>query len=94
MVDNGAGDDVEPKPVKKEASGDVKPIVNVNYFESKFHFKLALVKLKNLNWYLSVLFAKVATPPHILQQMKDGESDKSYLIGFVNKGQGRDLVFV
>jgi len=65
-----------------------------NRFESKFHFKLALVKLKNLNRYLSVLFAKVTTPPNILQQMQDGDSDKSYLIGFVDKGKGPNLVFV
>jgi hypothetical protein len=37
MVDNVAGDDVEPKPAKIEASGvgfdDVKPTVNVKPFK-------------------------------------------------------------
>ena len=71
MVDNVADDDVEPKPVKNEASGDVKPTVNVKPSKVKIHFKLKMVKLKNLHRYLSVLFAKFATPPHFLQQLKD-----------------------
>jgi len=57
-----------------------------NLLKLKFHLKLALVKLKNLNRYLSVLFAKVAAPPQVLQQMQDGESEKSCLVGFVDKG--------
>jgi len=43
MVDNVAGDDVEPKPAKNEASGeasgvgsdDVKPTINVKPFKVK-----------------------------------------------------------
>ena len=94
MVDNVADDDVEPKPAKNEASGDVKPTVNVKPSKVKIHFKLKMVKLKNLHRYLSVLFAKFATPPRFLQQMKDGESEKSYLVGFVDKRQKPDLLFV
>ena len=88
MVDNVVGDDVEPKPAKNEASDDASGVGsgNVKPLKSKYHFKLTLVKLKNLNRYLLVLFAKFATPPHFLQQMQDGESEKSYLIGFVDKG--------
>jgi len=81
------------RPKRKLPAMSNQPLMS-NRFKSKFHFKLALIKLKNLNWCLSVLFTKVATLPHILQQMQDGESDKSYLIGFVDKGQGPDLVFV
>ena len=98
MVDNVAGDDIEPKPAKTEASGvgfdDVKPTVMWNHLTSKFPIKLTLVKLKNLNRYLFVLFAKFATPPHFLQQMQDGEGEKSYLVGFVDKGKWPDLLFV
>jgi len=75
-------------------SSDVKPTVNVNRFKSKFHFKLTLVNLKNLNRHLSVLFAKFARLPHFLHQMQDGESEKSYMVGFVDKGKGPDLLFV
>ena len=102
MVDNVVGDDVEPKLAKNEAYGDAlvkvpamsnQPLI-WNRLKSKFHFKLTLVKLKNLNRYLSVLFAKFTTPPHFLQQMQDRESEKSYLVGFVDKGKGPDLLFV
>ena len=57
-----------------------------NHLKSKFQFKLELVKFKNLNRYLPVLFVKLVTPPHFLQQMQDGESEKSYLLGFADKG--------
>ena len=31
---------------------------------------------------------------HFLQQMKDGEIKKNYLVGFVDKRQGLDLLFL
>jgi len=50
MVDNGAGDDVEPKPTKKEASGDasgdVKPTVNVKPFRVKIPFQARIGKIE------------------------------------------------
>jgi len=73
MADNVASDEVELKPAKNEVSVMVPAMSNQplmwNRLKSKFHFKLALVKVKNQNRYLSVLFVKVATPPHFLQQM-------------------------
>ena len=54
MVDNGVGDDVEPKPAKKEASddasgegsGDVKPTVNVKPFLVKIPFQACIGKIQ------------------------------------------------
>jgi len=54
MVDNVAGDDVEPKPPKTEASddasgvgsGDVKPIVNVKPFKVKITFQANIGKIE------------------------------------------------
>jgi len=54
MVDNGAGDDVEPKPAKKEGSGDasdegsgdVKPTVNVKPFRVKILFQARIGKIE------------------------------------------------
>jgi len=105
MGENVAGDDDEPKPGKIKASdeafgvgsGDVKPTVLMKPVKVKILFQAHIGKIerkKNLNWYLPVLIAKFATPPHFLQQMKYGESEKSYLVGFVDKRQGPDLLFV
>jgi len=50
MVDNVAGDDVESKPSKNEASGDVKPTVNVKPFKVKIPFHaLALIPAHKLH---------------------------------------------
>jgi len=54
MVDNAAGDDVEPKPAKNEAfgdasgegSGDVKPTVNVKPFKVKIPFQARIGKIE------------------------------------------------
>ena len=50
MVDNVAGDDVEPKPAKIEASGvgsgDVKPTVNVKPFKVKIPFQANIGKIE------------------------------------------------
>jgi len=50
MVDNAAGDDVEPKPAKNEASsdasGDVKPTVNVKPFKVKISFQARISKIE------------------------------------------------
>ena len=46
MVDNVAGDDVEPKPAKNEASGDVKPTVNVKPFKVKIPFQARIGKIE------------------------------------------------
>jgi len=54
MVDNVAGDDVEPKPAKNEASsdasgvgsGDVKPTVNVKLFKVKISFQARIGKIE------------------------------------------------
>jgi len=46
MVENGAGDDVEPKPAKKEASSDVKPTVNVKPFQVKIPFQARIDKIE------------------------------------------------
>ena len=54
MVDNVAGDDVEPKPAKNEASGnasgvgsgDVKPTVNVKPFKVKISFQAHIGKIE------------------------------------------------
>jgi len=46
MVDNVAGDDVEPKSVKIEASGDVKPTVNVKPFKVKILFQANIGKIE------------------------------------------------
>jgi len=50
MVDNGAGDDVEPKSAKKEASGDasgdVKLTVNVKLFRDKIPFQARIGKIE------------------------------------------------
>ena len=54
MVDNGAGEDVEPKPAKKEASddasgedsSDVKPTVNVKPFRLKIPFQARIGKIE------------------------------------------------
>jgi len=60
-----------------------------NRLKSKFHFKLALVKVKNQNWYLSVLFAKVARPPYFLQQMQDGEATRVTWLGSSTRCKGQ-----
>jgi len=54
MVDNVAGDDVEPKLAKNEASGDafgegsddVKPTVNMKPFKVKIPFQVRIGKIK------------------------------------------------
>ena len=54
MVDNVAGDDIEPKPAKIEASGeasgvgfgDVKPTVNVKPFKVKIPFQANIGKIE------------------------------------------------
>ena len=54
MVDNGTGDDAEPKPAKKEASGDAsgegsgdfKPTVNVKPFQVKIPFQTRIGKIE------------------------------------------------
>jgi len=50
MVDNVAGDDVEPKPAKNEASsdafGDVKPTVNVKSFKVNIPFEARIGKIE------------------------------------------------
>jgi len=54
MVDNAAGDDVEPKLAKNEAlgdasgkgSGDVKPTVNVKPFKVKILFQARIGKIE------------------------------------------------
>ncbi|AES69790.1 hypothetical protein MTR_0599s0020 [Medicago truncatula] len=54
MVENVAGDDVEPKPAKNEAfgdafgegSGDVKPTVNVKPFKVKIQFQARIGKIE------------------------------------------------
>jgi len=46
MVDNVTGDDVEPKPAKIEASGDVKPTVNVKPFKIKIPFQVNIGKIE------------------------------------------------
>jgi len=40
------GDDVEPKPAKIEASGDVKPTVNVKPFKIKIPFQVNIGKIE------------------------------------------------
>jgi len=46
MVDNLAGDGVEPKPAKIEASGDAKPTVNVKPFKVKIPFQANIGKIE------------------------------------------------
>ena len=46
MVDNVAGDDVEPKPAKNEASGDVKPTNKVKPFKVKISFQAHIGKIE------------------------------------------------
>ena len=93
MVDNVAGDDVEPKPAKNEASDDASGVGsgNVKPLKSKYHFKLTLVKLKNLQQYLSVVFAKFATPPHFLTTNARWR-EREELLGWVRR-QGERVGF-
>jgi len=59
MVDNAAGDDVESKPAKNEASGDasgedsgdVKPTVNVKPFKVKIPFETRIGKIEDPLFY-------------------------------------------
>jgi len=46
MVDNVTGDDVEPKSTKNEASGDVKPTVNVKPFKVQIPFQARIGKIE------------------------------------------------
>jgi len=46
MVDNMADDDVEPKPAKIEASGDVKQTVNEKPFKVKIPFQSNIGKIE------------------------------------------------
>jgi len=70
MVDNVAGDDVEPKPAKIEASevgsSDVKPTVNVKPFKVKIPFQANIGKIEEPKSVSIGVFAKFATPPHFL----------------------------
>jgi len=45
MVDNVASDEVEPKPAKTEAFGDVKPTSNVKPFKVKIPFQVRIGKI-------------------------------------------------
>jgi hypothetical protein len=100
MVDNVADDDVEPKPAKIEASdigsGDVKQTVNVKPFKVKIPFQANIGKIEEKPKPVPIgVVCKVCdTASFFLQQMKDGESEKSYLVGFVDKQQRPNLLFV
>jgi len=84
MVDNVTSDEVKPKPAKNEASGDgfgdVKPTANVKPFKVKIPFQAHIGKSEEPKP------VPIGVVCEFLQQMQDGESDKSYLIGFVDKG--------
>ena len=49
MVDNVASDEVEPKPAKTEAFGDVKPTSNVKPFKVKIPFQAHIDKSEEPN---------------------------------------------
>jgi len=46
MVDNVADDDVEPKPAKKEGSGDVKPTDNLKPFKVQIQMQARIGKIE------------------------------------------------
>jgi len=89
MVDNLADDDVEPKLAKIEASGDVKPTVNVKPFNVKIPFhNIGKIEEKPKPVLIGVVCRVHDTTSFFTR------SEKSYLVGFVDKGQGSDLLFV
>ena len=69
-----------------EGSGDVKPTVNVKPFKVKIPFQARINNIEEPKPVpIGVVFEGRDTAS-FLQQIQDGESDKSYFIGFVDKG--------
>ena len=90
MVDKVADDDVEPKPAKKEGSGegsgDVKPSFNFKPFKVQIPIQARIGKIQEPNPVPTGVICEARDTTSFLQQMQDGESEKSYLLGFADKG--------
>jgi len=86
------------------ASGDVKPTKQVG-FKVKIPFQAHIVQNQAKPVFTGNFEEKPkpvptgvrvieVTPGHFLQQLKDGETVKNYLVGFVDKRQGPNLLFL
>jgi bifunctional N-acetylglucosamine-1-phosphate-uridyltransferase/glucosamine-1-phosphate-acetyltransferase GlmU-like protein len=95
MVENVVDDGVELKPaiIEVEASVDVKSTVEVKVnvkilFQSHIEEKPKLTSVSKLHDY------EVNTASFFFEQMIDGESEMICLVVFVDKRQGRDLLYL
>ena len=110
MVENVAEDGVEPKPGKNKASGEasgvVKPTNDVK-FKVKIPFQVEAHILHNQAKPVPTGNFEEKPKPvptgirviqvntgSFLQQTRDGKIEKNCLVGFVDKRQGPDLLFL